>query len=122
MSLPAGATIRVLPAVVNYVPYRGDDFADVVTIEEGDPSAPADVSDRVYTAQLRREPDGPVVVDFDIDMGDAASGDVGYAIPQATMQTLRGCYTWDFQQSLDGVVRTLMGGTFQVRLDTTKAV
>jgi hypothetical protein len=115
------ATVKILPAKLNYKIMRGDDFADVVTINEGDPSAPVDVSARTFTAQLRSTPDGTVVASFSIDMTSAASGEVGYSLADTTTDDLSGSYVWDFQQDTAGVVRTLMGGAFVVEKDVTRA-
>ena len=115
------ASVKVIPAKLNYTMVRGDDFADQVTIKEGDPPAAVDVSARTYTAQLRSTPDGTVVASFTIDMSSAATGVVGYSLPDTTTDDLSGAYVWDFQQSSAGVIRTLMGGSFVVNKDVTRA-
>lgn len=113
-------TIDLRPAVLHYRLTRGDDFADTVTIKEGDPLAAVDVSARVYTAQVRATADGDVVASMSIDMTDAASGQVSYSILGSVTDDLLGDYVWDFQQSTGGVVRTLMGGKFRVASDVTR--
>jgi hypothetical protein len=115
------ASVKVIPAKLNYTMVRGDDFADVVTIKEGDPAAAVDVSARTYTAQLRASADGAVVATFSIDMTSAASGEVGYSLADTTTDDLAGGYVWDFQQDSAGVIRTLMGGSFTVLKDVTHA-
>lgn len=115
------ATTKVLPAKLNYKIVRGDDFADVVTIKEGDPAAPVDVSTRTYTAQVRSTPDGDVVATFSIDMSSAASGEVGYTLADTVTAEMSGQYVWDFQQTTSGVIRTLMAGSFTVEKDVTRA-
>jgi hypothetical protein len=115
------ATVKVLPAKLNYKMMRGDDFADEVTIKEGDPSAAVDVSARTYTAQVLSTPDGAVIASMTIDMASAASGVVGYALADTVTDDLSGSYVWDFQQDTAGVVRTLMGGSFVVEKDVTRA-
>lgn len=114
------ATVSVTPAKLNYKMLRGDDFSDVVTIKEGDPPAAVDVSGRTYKAQVRRSPGGDVIAEMSIDMTAAASGEVGYAIADSITATLRGDYVWDFQQTVAGVIRTLMAGKFVVLLDVTR--
>lgn len=114
-------TIDLRPAKLNYRVTRGDDFADTVTIKEGDPAAAVDVSARTYTAQIRRTADGDVVASMTIDMTDAATGQVHYSLPDATMATLDGEYVWDFQQDAGGSIRTLMGGKFTVDVDVTRS-
>lgn len=114
------ATVKVLPAKLNYKILRGDDFADVVTISENE--VPVDVSTRTFTAQVRSTPDGEVVVAMSIDMTEAASGEVGYSISDTDTADLDGSYVWDFQQeTAGGVIRTLMGGNFEVAKDVTRA-
>ena len=116
------ATISVLPAKLNYKIVRGDDFADVVTIKEGDPAAAVDVSARTFTAQLRSTANATTVVaTFVIDMTNAATGEVGYSLADTVTDDLSGNYVWDFQQDTGGVIRTLMGGSFFVAPDVTRA-
>ena len=115
------ASIKVTPAKLNYTIVRGDDFADTVTIKEGDPLAAVDVSARTYTAQVRSTPDGTVVASFVIDMTDAATGVVAYSLSDTVTDDLDGAYVWDFQQDTAGVIRTLMGGSFVVLKDVTRA-
>jgi hypothetical protein len=115
------ATVKVLPAKLNYKILRGDDFADQVTIKEGTPPVAVNVSSRTYTAQVRSTPDGTVVASMVIDMTSAATGVVGYSLADTVTDDLSGSYVWDFQQSSAGVVRTLMGGAFVVEKDVTRA-
>lgn len=115
------ATISVLPAKLNYKVTRGDDFADVVTIKEGVPAAAVDVSARTYRAQVRDTANATTIIaTMTIDMTNAATGEVGYSIPDTTLDDMSGNYVWDFEQTSAGVVRTLMGGSFQVVPDVTK--
>jgi hypothetical protein len=113
--------VDLRPARLDYRITRGDDFADVVTIKEGSPPVAVDVSGRTFTAQVRRSADGEVVAAMAIDMSQAASGEVGYAVSDAVTATMRGAYVWDFQQAVGGVVRTLMGGKFIVDPDVTRS-
>ena len=115
------ASIKITPAKLNYTMVRGDDFADTVTIKEGDPLAAVDVSARTYTAQVRSTPDGTVVASFVIDMTDAATGVVAYSLADTVTDDLDGAYVWDFQQDTAGVIRTLMGGSSVVLKDVTRA-
>lgn len=116
------ASVKIIPAKLNYTIVRGDDFADEVTIKEGGPPAVAvDVSARTFTAQLRSTPDGTTVASFTIDMTSAASGVVGYSLSDTTTDDLAGTYVWDFQQVVAGQTRTLMGGSFTVLKDVTRA-
>lgn len=115
------ASIKITPAKLNYTIIRGDDFADTVTISEGEPSAPVDVSARTYTAQVRSTPDGTVVATMTIDDTNAATGVIGYSLPDTDTDGMDGAYVWDFQQDTAGVIRTLMGGSFVVLKDVTRA-
>ena len=114
--------IEILGARLDYVVVRGDDFADTVTMKEGDPAVAVDLSARVFTAQVRQTADGTVVAQMAIDMTDAATGIVGYSISDTLTATMLGSYVWDFQQNVGGVTRTLMGGKFKVKADVTRAV
>jgi hypothetical protein len=113
------ATTKVLPAKLNYKILRGDDFADVVTIKEN--GSPIDVSTREFAAQVRSTPDGDVVAEMDIDMSSAASGEVGYSIPDTDTADMSGQYVWDFQQTVFDITRTLIAGTFTVEKDVTRS-
>lgn len=113
--------IDLRPARLDYRIVRGDDFADVVTIKEGDPAAAVDVSARTYAAQVRADADGEIVASMAIDMSEAASGEVGYSIADTATDDMEGEYVWDFQQTTGGVVRTLMGGRFVVDADVTRS-
>lgn len=117
------ASIKITPAKLNYTIVRGDDFADQVTIKEGDPPAAVDVSGRTFTAQVRSAADSTTIVaTMTIDMADAATGIVGYSIADTVTDDMSGGYVWDFQQeSPGGVIRTLMGGSFVVLKDVTRA-
>lgn len=113
--------IDLRPARLDYRMVRGDNFADTVTIKEGDPAAAVDVSARTFTGQVRRTANGAVVASMTIDTTDAATGVIGYAIDDSVTATMSGEYVWDFQQSVGGSVRTLMGGRFVVDDDVTRS-
>jgi hypothetical protein len=114
------ATVSILPAKLNYKIVRGDDFADQVTIKEN--GVAVDVSARTYTAQVRLTADTETIVaQMVIDMASAATGVVGFSVADTVTDDLSGVYVWDFQQDTGGVVRTLMGGTFLVNPDVTRA-
>jgi hypothetical protein len=116
------ATVKVLPAKLNYSMTRGDDFAAEFTIKEGDPLAAVDVSSRTYTAQVRSSADSTTVVaTFSVDMTDAATGVVVLRLADTVTDDLSGTYVWDLQQDTAGVIRTLVGGSFAVLKDVTRA-
>lgn len=116
------ARVRIIPARLDYEFVRGDDFADEITIEEGDPLAPADVSARTYTAQVRTTADATdVTATFSIDMTDAATGIIVLRIADTVTATMDGSYVWDLQQDTAGVIRTMAGGAFTLRKDVTRA-
>lgn len=116
------ASIKILPAKLNYSIKRGDDFGDVVTIKEGVTPVAVDVSTRTFTAQVRSTPDGAVIAAMVIDMTDAATGEVAYSLADTVTDDLAGTYVWDFQQeTAGGDIRTLMAGSFTVIKDVTRA-
>jgi hypothetical protein len=115
------ATVDIRPAKLNYKITRGDDFADQVTIKEN--GVAVNVSARTYTAQVRLTKDAETVVaQMTIDMTSAATGVVGFSVQDTVTDDMSGLYVWDFQQDTGGVVRTLMGGSFFVDPDVTRAV
>jgi hypothetical protein len=80
------------------------------------------VSARTYTAQVRLTADTETIVaQMAIDMSSAATGVVGFSVADTVTDDLSGVYVWDFQQDTAGVIRTLMGGTFLVNPDVTRA-
>ena len=116
------ATVKVLPGKLNYSMVRGDDFAAEITIQEGDPLAPVDVSARTYTAQIRTSTDATTVTaTFSVDMTDAATGVIVLRLADTVTDDLSGSYVWDLQQDTAGVIRTLVGGSFVVLKDVTHA-
>lgn len=116
------ATVKVTPAKLNYTIVRGDDFADQITIQEGDPLAPVDVSARTYTAQIRTTSEATAVTaTFTVDMTDAATGIIVLRLADTVTDDLLGAYTWDLQQDTAGVIRTLAAGSFVVIADVTRA-
>lgn len=116
------ATIKVIPAKLNIQMVRGDDFADAITIQEGDPLAPVDVSARTYTAQIRTSADATTVTaTFTVDMTDAATGIIVLRLADTVTDDLSGSYVWDLQQDAAGVIRTLLSGGFTVVPDVTHA-
>jgi hypothetical protein len=116
------ATVKVIPGKLNYVMTRGDDFAAQLTIQEGSPLAPVDVSSRTYTAQVRTTADATTVAaTFSVDMTDAATGIIVLRLADTVTNDLGGAYVWDLQQDTSGVIRTLVGGSFNVVDDVTRA-
>lgn len=116
------ATVKILPAKLNFSITRGDDFAESFTIQEGDPLAPVDVSARTYTAQIRATSEATTVTaTFSVDMTDAATGIVVLRLADTVTDDLLGSYVWDLQQDAAGVIRTLAGGQFTVVADVTRA-
>ena len=115
-------TVKVIPGKLNYTMTRGDDFAAEMTIQEGNPLAPVDVSARTYTAQIRPTADSlTVTATFSVDMTDAARGIVVLRLADTVTDDLGGSYVWDLQQNTAGVIRTLVGGNFVVLDDVTRA-
>jgi hypothetical protein len=115
-------TVKVIPGKLNYVMTRGDDFAAQLTIQEGEPLAPVDVSARTYTAQVRATADATTVTaTFSVDMTDAATGIIVLRLADTVTDDLGGSYVWDLQQDTAGVIRTLVGGSFVVVDDVTRA-
>lgn len=115
------ASVKIIPAKLNYTITRGDDFADEITFED-EAEAPIDVSARTFTAQVRTDPDAETVTaTMTVDMTDAATGVIVLRIADTVTDDLDGSYVWDLQQDTAGVIRTIAGGGFVVNKDVTRA-
>jgi hypothetical protein len=104
--MPAKRTLNI---------YQGDDYTHELVFENGD-----DVSDRVFTSQIRDLND-VLVTDFDVSMDDAAIGSVVFTLTDTqTTNIAEGVYVYDIQQVFDGVVQTLVRGRAIVQRQVTR--
>lgn len=106
------------PGKVNFGYRRGDTVAEPVTILEG--GVAADITGRVYRAQLRTDADADVFVAFTVDIVDAAAGQIVLRLDHDITKGLSGPYAWDLEQDTSGVIRTLLAGTWTFDPDVTR--
>ena len=73
----------------------GDPYELIVIVEEGDPAAPVDVSDRVYECQIRAHANltAPTLATCTPHMEDAETGKVRFTLTGAETRSLYGQIT-----------------------------
>lgn len=83
---------------------------------------PLDVSDKTFTAQIRRTPDDAILVQFDINGADRNAGLLLLSLEAAATGALSGSYVWDLQM-VDGAAKpvTWLAGTVYVKRDVTRS-
>jgi hypothetical protein len=108
------------PGVLNVRSVRGDTVALPITIQED--GVPADLTGRVYAAQLRRSKQSTTAVEIAVGTADAADGILVLGLDAAVTVDLSGSYVWDLEQDLDGVTRTVLAGKWRFNPDVTRPV
>ncbi|MEQ1709442.1 MAG: hypothetical protein ABL864_14035 [Terricaulis sp.] len=117
------ATDDELPIEHNLRIWRGDTWARLQLTYTDALGDPIDVSDRSWSAQIKRNPeDTTAAAEIDFDITDAANGVVPMSIPAATTAAMTpGLYVWDCQETgASGAVTTIVAGAVTVRSDTTR--
>lgn len=117
--MAATVTIDKRAAVVNFQYQRGDTVAEPITILES--GSPANLTGRVYRAQLRKRINSASSVPFSITIPTPATGEMVLRLDPAETALLSGTYFWDLEQEVGGVVRTLIRGEFVFDPDTTRS-
>lgn len=117
--MAATVTIDKRAAVVNFKYQRGDTVAEPITILEA--GTPADLTGRVYKAQLRKRANTASSLLFDITIADPETGEMVLRLDHDVTAELSGTYSWDLEQEVGGVVRTLIRGEFVFDPDTTRS-
>lgn len=117
--MAATVTIDKRAAVVNFKYQRGDTVAEPITILEA--GSPADLTERVYRAQLRKRVNTASSLVFDITIDDPLTGEMVLRLDHDQTALLSGTYFWDLEQDIGGVVRTLIRGEFVFDPDTTRS-
>jgi hypothetical protein len=117
--MAATVTIDKRAAVVNFKYQRGDTVAEPITILEA--GSPANLTGRVYRAQLRKRANAAASVQFVITIATPATGQMVLHLDHDTTSELSGTYFWDLEQDISGVVRTLIRGDFVFDPDTTRS-
>lgn len=105
--------------------YKGDDYSHEVTI--GVRSAAGvitytNITGRTYTAQLRKVKTQTVPdATFTVTMTDPTNGKFTVSLAHALTAALDvGCYFWDVQQDIGGILSTVLKGKATVEADTTR--
>ena len=117
--MAATVTIDKRAAVVNFKYQRGDTVAEPITILEA--GSPADLTGRVYRAQLRKRINAAASVVFSITIADPLTGEMVLRLTSDETSLLSGTYFWDLEQEIGDVVRTLIRGEFVFDPDTTRS-
>lgn len=116
-------TIDVSPAILDLVLYAGDGTSfQVKFIDEND--VITDVSDLVWTAQIRKTRTTDIAADLEIDTTNASTGIIIVHIPADVTRTLAKKSQWDLQStsSSDSEPLTILQGTVSCNLDVTREV
>src|SRR5688572_19210500 len=98
------------PAKVNFKYRRGDTVAEPIAIAEG--GVLADLSDREFKAQLRKQADATAVTEIIVDETDSADGVIVLRLEHEVTLDLSGRYVWDLEMTMNDVVRTILAGDF----------
>ena len=113
--------IDLTPAILDLALYAGDgsDFQVNFMDEDG---APIDVSDLIWTAQIRKTRTAEIAYDLEIDNSDAASGYITIHISAETTRSLPKASVWDLQNT--SVARpepvTVLQGSVTCEQDVTR--
>ena len=110
-----------VPAKQNLVMTRGDTETVVVTMKDSS-NSPIDISGRTYRAQIRSTKDsGTIDATFTCTITSAIAGEVTCTIlPVVTATLTVGIHYWDFEETVSGVVSTILAGSVNVLADVTR--
>lgn len=114
--------LDLTPSVLNLRLYAGDDAVITLHFTDTDGNA-ADVSGDQLAAQVRDEPDDPLVVcDANVDATNAATGDVTvwFKASDTTLLAADACHYWDLQRTYSGATETLVSGMIRTVEDVTR--
>jgi hypothetical protein len=109
------------PAKENLQVVRGDTLTVISTMTT-DGSTPIDITGRTYAMQIRTSPDATAVsASFTINVADPTNGVVTATLPAtATAALTPQNYTYDLEETANGVVSTILSGVVKVIADTTR--
>ena len=106
--------------------YRGDD--KTISFESTEDGAAKNLTGATFLAQVRVQPNAPVLLTMSVSLLVAASGTWRIAWAAADGATLLGAgetqpavYWYDIQRTLGGVVTTLLYGQLEVLPDISRA-
>lgn len=110
-----------LPATQNLKFMRGDTQDFTITLTENG-STPRDLTGHTFRAQIRTSKDASAIAaSFVCTVTTPASGVVRLVLPASSSASLpEAVLFWDFEQTVDGVVTTLLAGKCTVVGDVTR--
>ena len=109
-----------MAAVRNISIYRGDTYLHEITIRDSS-NASIDISDRTYSAQVRRTASSDVILTFTSTVTDAANGVLQISLTSSQTSSLdSGIYIYDLQETNSSNILTLMRGNVTVTGDITR--
>jgi hypothetical protein len=114
----ANPTVDLRPGRLDIKVTRGDTDGIPIVIQEG--GVAADLTGRTYAAQIRRTKNSAVAIDVTVDTAGAATGELVLRLEPEITETLTGEYQWDLEQTMDGIVRTLLTGRWIFDPDVTR--
>lgn len=119
--MPTVLQLDYRPRRADIFGYRGDDLIAKYQFRDG-AGAPIDITTWSFDAQVRTSKDDATIVQtLTCDKVDAANGRLDVSLASALSASMQGNYVWDLQRTLDGLIRTLMGGKFSIDGDVTRA-
>lgn len=111
-------TVDLLPGKLNIKVSRGDTDGIPLDIQEG--GIAADLTGRIYAAQLRRSQNSATAIDITVDTTDADTGRLVLRLEPAVTEDLSGDYLWDLEQTIGGTIRTILAGKWTFAPDVTR--
>lgn len=99
---------------------KGDDYLHVITLESA--SGPINITGRTYEAMMRKSPTQTLAdATFVTSVTNAAGGEITVTLSNSTTTALKvGCYYWDLQQNVSGIITTILRGKADVITDVTR--
>ncbi len=111
----------MVPAKQNITIMRGDTEVFNITLTNS-ASSPIDLTGSTFLSQIRYERDSSTVAaSFSCSITDAVAGKVTLTLSSASSAGLTaGTAFWDLQQTVSGVVTTLIAGKCTILADVTR--
>jgi hypothetical protein len=115
------------PGRYDLIVYRGDyhEWPLTLKVNTGNAENPVlqniNLTGHEFKAQIRPEPDGPVLASLDFITDDIADGHVVAYLTSAKADPLpQGNLVWDVQSTYEGRVKTWVAGDVTVTADVTR--
>jgi hypothetical protein len=111
--------ISTIPGELNITIYKGDTLYKTLTFTDANDD-PLDLSTCTVTMQVRRKAGETVLIS--LTEGDGLTVSSNTVLIDHLVTIAKGSYLWDLQFEYDsGIVRTYVGGSFDVENDITRA-